>query len=153
MRIVAPVPKNLKKKKCVICHLSLMPTATATELPSLRVRERLNHSTLTLAKNSTAYKNPKNVIYKKKYYNMCHLSSFTYHMSCVTLYVSRFTCLVSLVTCHLSLTPTAKTTDPPPANSPGPLCTLHSRLVYVFVYVYMFILHTVLYGRPKLIRI
>ena len=42
---------------------------------------------------------------------MCHVSGVTYHGLCVT--------------CHLSLTPTAKATDPPPANSP----IMHSGLI------------------------
>ena len=46
-------------------------------------------------------------------------------MSCVKCHVSGVKCHVSTVTCHLSPTPTATSTDPPPANSP----IMHSRLV------------------------
>ena len=53
-----------------------------------------------------------------------------FHVSCVTCHVSCVTCHMSHIPCHLSpftiLTPTATTTDPPPANSPA----MHNRLVH-----------------------
>ena len=42
--------------------------------------------------------------------------------------VSHISFCVSPVTCHMSLTPTAKATNPPPANSP--LCTAHGEVTW-----------------------
>ena len=50
---------------------------------------------------------------------MCHVSHIIYHTSCVTCHVSHAGCRVSPVTGQRSLTPTAKVTDPPPANYPS----------------------------------
>ena len=113
-----------KNPPCVTCHLSIAPTAKATDLPPanaptmhrrLVCKDPKNVSTKKVVKPSVKEKYPahgRNQISQRvrilapipnwteidrKGYFMCHVSCFICHASYVTCNVSRVTCLVSCV--------------------------------------------------------